>query len=165
MAIHNILLPFEAMVDGFTQIMLPFFQWSKNVQSQLSTFETYVSILEMIGNGISFVLASLSGAFSMLFEVLLNLQNKGITHMFDDMGKSFTEGYDDFIKGHKQKMDEGKNVSNSNVYISKVEINNDLKAGMEPDRIAYTIQDQLLKATQNISKAKGSSLQAAYASR
>jgi hypothetical protein len=46
--------------------------------------------------------------------------------------------------------------------INKVEIRNDFKEQMEPDRIAFTLKDQLLKAANNPGQAAGRSLQGAF---
>ena len=44
-------------------------------------------------------------------------------------------------------------TAQNQVNINKVEIRNDFKERMEPDRIAFTLKEQLLKAAQNPTQA------------
>jgi hypothetical protein len=52
---------------------------------------------------------------------------------------------------------DGRPAAVQNVNVGKVEIHNDFKENAEPDRIAFTIKEQLLKAATNPTQAKGRS--------
>ncbi len=163
-AIKSILLPVELAIEGISEFLKPLFKVSIFLDAMMPLLEGLASVLEFLGNIIMETLAGISGYMAMFLQVALNLQ-EGITHIFDNLGKAFSEGYGDFLNAHKQKLDDGKNVQNMVTNISKVEIRNDFKEQMEPDRIAFALKDQLMKTAQNPTSRKGASLQALTATR
>jgi hypothetical protein len=161
-AVKQIFLPVWLAIDGLSSILAPLFEWSGVLSALMPILEAFVFVLETVGTLIVNIMAAISGAFGAIFNVLSSMSEEGwLLNIFDNIKKGFQEGFDDFIGKHKKNIEDGTSVRNANtdITISKVEIRNDFKAGMEPDRIAYTIKEQLMNAHNNPVANKGGSFQ------
>lgn len=97
-------------------------------------------------------------------QFINNLSQGKILGAFDGVTDQFKIGVDDFFDkflARTQNDDGSTKVANNITNIAKVEINNQFKEQMEPDRIAFTLRDQLLKAATNPQQASGRSLRGA----
>jgi hypothetical protein len=77
-------------------------------------------------------------------------------------GDRFDQIYEMRMRKIQEAMDKGDITPKTEVHIGKVTIENKFKENMEPDRIAFTMRDQLLKLANNNIQAKGSPLFPAY---
>lgn len=162
MAFSNILAPVNDMIEGWSELFKPFFKWGILIEFVLPLIEGIVWAFEKLGVAVVSVMGVISGMIMMLYQIVDNAVH--FRNPLKDTQQAFTNGFDDYLKSHLQKMDKGENVSNKITNIGKVEIKNDFKETQEPDRIAFTMKDQLLKAAQNPTQSKGRSLQLAYGS-
>lgn len=110
-------------------------------------------------------IAELSGKSTTPFSGLDQIQTPQFAQ---NAGKAFNEGMDDFFRralerqGQTFKAD--KNVSSTVTNIGKVEIRQDFKENMEPDRIAVSLMKTLQAVALNPTQASGNSLRAAQVS-
>jgi len=160
MAFSNITAPLRDIIEGWSELFKPFFAWGTILAWMMPILQVGVSILEAFGQSIVGVMGIISGLITMLYQIIDNAVH--FKNPLAGTQEAFKNGFDDYVKSHLQKMDNGENVSNRVTNIGKVEIKNEFKENQEPDRIAFTVKDQLLKAAQNPTQAKGRSLQAAW---
>jgi hypothetical protein len=83
------------------------------------------------------------------------------------IGDAFSGGVDmmlaELFPKIAAKIDDGSATPQQTVNISKIEIKNDFKEMLEPDRVAFTIKDQILKAARNSTSARGNGFSKAAA--
>jgi len=87
-----------------------------------------------------------------------NIKGGKILGAFEGIQDQFQTGVNDFFDQFlaRTQTDAGETRVASNVTnINKIEINNQFKEQLEPDRIAFTLKNQLLKAAQNPTQANG----------
>lgn len=119
-------------------------------------------------------LAGFQGLFFAISQLIINVAND-MAEVFGlgknkfgqtvEVGQAFDAGINDVLSGYFNRQESsGSGIMNNVTNIDKVEINNAFKEQMEPDRIAFALRDQLLKAATNPRESSGRSLSAAFAS-
>lgn len=161
MAISNILMPVTMAIDGLAQLMEPLFRWSMWIDLGMPLFEGLADVLDTVGTAIVALMAALNGLVAGVFQIIGNIREGNFSA--DGFGKAVEDGFSAFMDKHLQRLDSGGNVTNHVTNIGKVEIRNDFKENAEPDRVAFTLRDQLLKAAQNPTQSRNRSLQGAFA--
>lgn len=154
--------PVAAAINSIANAIAPIFRITFWAELLADTFE-------FITNTFVLFVASFQGIMFTILQILDNVRNlvtgKGGLNIFKGAGDAFDAGTDDiFEKVFGKSDDEEKIVAQRNVNIGKVEINNAFKEQAEPDRIAFTIQDQLMKAALNKGQANGRSLGSGFVS-
>lgn len=119
----------------------------------------FVGIMKKLSEVVLLSLAGIQGAIFAILQVLDNLKAGKFTDITAGVGKAFDAGAESFFEAVNRKTqnpETGETAVASNVTnINKVEIKNEFKEQFEPDRIAFSLKDQLLKAAQNPTAAKG----------
>jgi len=150
--------PFLEIFDAIARGIAPVFKFSYYL-------EYLVSVLDFAGDVLIAAQAGLNGVFFAIFQFVENIVNlvrgQGSLNIFKGIGDAFNAGIDTTIDEIMKKIESGDAVMNQTTNIAKVEINNAFKEQMEPDRIAFTLQDQLLKVAANRGQSSGRSLRAA----
>lgn len=77
----------------------------------------------------------------------------------ESIAQAFNDGFNEYLAQNLRPPEQGGQAFVNNVTnIDKVTISNEFKEQQEPDRVAFTIKDQLMKAAQNPTGAYGRSL-------
>lgn len=157
----SILAPFTAIFDALAKWIAPMFEissWIDLAADSLITLATLMSVFD----------GQIQGLGATVREFLRYLTHedmiKNPTGIFSSSGKAFTDTFDKVMNENLATLQSGEtaNVSKSITNIGKVEIRNDFKQQMEPDRIAFTIKDQLLKAAANPGQSANRSLRGTF---
>jgi hypothetical protein len=163
-AVSNMLLPFTLAFEALAQFIAPLFQMTMWIGLAMPLFDAFVSIMEGIGTAVVLATASLQGLFFALFQFIDNVKAGKIFGLTAGMGDAFNAGVDDFLNQNANRLKEANGaVANQVTNIGKVEIRNDFKEQQEPDRIAFTVKEQLMKAARNPRQGRGTGLQNAFA--
>lgn len=155
---------FDVFNEGFgkiAEVLAPLFQMA-------GLFEFFIGILEWVSEGIMLVMAGFQGLVFGLLETFNQAKSfmTGGGFSATAIGDAFGAGVDQMIERIMGGVDSGEGGLATNVTnIAKVEIRNEFKEQQEPDRIAFSLKDQLLKAAQNPTQRRGGSLQAATVGR
>lgn len=178
-ALNNIMSPVTAATEAISDFLAPFFTSYWIFDTTSKKFEFLTSIMESVGDGV----LALQGVFSGVIFSFMHL-GEMLAIRFDELGKgnilqafdmdyikskttfgsfedAYLAGFDDFLEDHFARMAAGdtKFVSQQHTNIAGgIHINNQFKEQMEPDRIAFTLKDQLLRAAQNPTQARNKSL-------
>lgn len=166
-AVSNIMTPFTLIADGFYEMLKPLFDWLFGADIAIGIMEKLAGVFEFIGKVMVLAFATISGAINSLFQLISNVGQGKWAHLGEGMGGAFNDGVEDFIKAHMHGLENGQGVSQmvqNNNFHGGITIKNDFKENQEPDRIAFTIKEQILQAAQNPKQARGQSLQSALAS-
>ncbi len=149
---------FDVFVEGFdamAQLIAPLFEvagWA----------ELLIGLLDSLSIGLALVLGGFQGIAFAILEFVSQIQSlfSGGGFSFSAIGDAFGAGVDQMIERILGKVDNNEgSIANMTTNIAKVEIRNDFKEQQEPDRIAFTLKDQLLKAAQNPTQRRGTSFQ------
>lgn len=163
-AFVKVMMPINMAIDGIAHWIAPLLQTSTWLNIIIGPLEGFADALNALGDDIVDALGGMSGFFNALFyfiDQLVHLHKPTL----QGMGDAFRTGYDDFMKANAARIGKDKvdSTSYSVTNIGKVEIRNDFKENQEPDRIAFTLKDQLMKAARNPTQGRGTSLQGAFA--
>jgi hypothetical protein len=158
--------------DIFMVVFGPAFKFMDYLAKKIAWIFEYSMYAELAADGLDLLTKATAGFFAAvrggmwaIFEILLKIPGmKKLTGMqgLGGVGNAFAAGKADFYDQLEQRTkdkDGVKNVSGNITNIDKVEINNMFKEQLEPDRIAFTLRDQLQKAAMNPKSARGRSLQ------
>ena len=155
-----VISPITMAIDGMAHILAPLFEMSMAIRILMLPLQALAFTLEVIGEGVTFLMSVLNGFMSMFMGFLFDIVN--LKNPFRELASNFKEGFLDYF--HKGNMaDPAKNTSNVVTNIGKVEIRNEFKEQLEPDRIAFSLKEQLMKAANNPTQARGNSFQGAFA--
>lgn len=162
-AIAKIFMPIEMAIDFWSDLVAWFFELDISGNILISIFEGLANALEAIGFIVVSSMSIISGAIASILQVIMDAKNLEFSGMGKRIGLAFNEGFSDFFSKHYdrsggQNGSEGDKVSNRITNIGKVEINNQFKEQLEPDRIAFTLKEQILKAALNPQQAAGRSM-------
>ena len=151
---------FSVFDQGFDTLA----KWTAKSAAMEFVFEILgglVTVLEGITTAVAFAIASFQGmifALGEMHEQVWNLLTPGKTFDPSQVGRSFDAGVEGMLSELfpkiAAKMGDGTALAQQSVHIGKVEIKNDFKDLMQPDRVAFTIKDQLLKAARNATGSK-----------
>lgn len=168
--------PFLDVVQGFEEIFYTILGGTRTLNIFKFILDGVVSILDSLSNkflevwalfrsivaGLTFAITDLlSGGIPRLLRAALD----GNSSAFDAFGREFMSYMgDEFDKTLNQYTNplvkEGKDTQNNvkNVTNMKVTMNNAFKEVLQPDRIAFTIQDQLEKVAQNKRRSRSQAI-------
>lgn len=165
-AIADLKTAFFTLLDPFIKL----FDATANFISPLFQLAHWMELLVWIVEGATTILitfqAGFQGLMFVIFESYTQLKSlmTGGGFSFAKIGDAFTAGIDDAIERNMTAINNGTGSLQNNITnIAKVEIRNEFKEQLEPDRIAFTLKEQLLKAATNRGQANGRSLQGNFA--
>jgi hypothetical protein len=157
--VFNLLIePFVKIYDYVANLIAPLFRVSYY-------FDALVWVIDKVADTIILVQATFQGLVWGIMETINQAHSFFTGGGFDSskIAAAFNAGIDDMIAKNMEAIKNGNGaVVQQTTNINKVEIRNDFKEQMEPDRIAFTLKDQLLKAANNPGQAAGRSLQGAF---
>lgn len=146
---------FNAMADGLSILFRMSF-WLDFLNDTFYAMTYLISALQSAFIGLQAAI----GAFLQFFTSMNFLKNP--TAIFGEMSDAFNGAFEESMRRNLLLPEERGGgdapVQMQNINISKVEIRNDFKEQQEPDRIAFTIKDQLLKAAMNPTQSRQRSL-------
>jgi len=79
------------------------------------------------------------------------------------VGSAFEAGVQSILDEVFGAIEEGRGIINQTTNIGKIDINNQFREKIEPDRVAFTVKEQLLKAALNPTQARGRAFNPAVA--
>lgn len=155
-AIGLIFAPFAAVIDAAANFIAPLFQITTAWNVLSGVFELFIQLMENLGTVSILAWAGLNGLFFGLFQFIKNLSEGKILNAFSGVADAFNAGVTDVIeKNLKGLGDQNGAIVNQVTNIGKVEIKNQFKENMEPDRIAFSLTKQLQKVAQNPTQSRG----------
>ena len=138
--------PFAQLFESVAQTISPLFQVT-------NAFSIFISIIEFVAETIMHLFALIQGSFNAIMQTFANISVGRFSGMGESIASSFMEGFQSFIVESQLKSMQNKQkefaVVNNKIDVGKIEIKNSFKEQYEPDRIAFTIKDQLINAAQN----------------
>lgn len=155
---------FDVFNEGFgkiAELIAPMFQVS-------GWLELFINLLDGVATGITLVMAGFQGLIFGILEMVNQVQSLFTGGGFSGAAimDAFSAGTEQMIERILGKVDSGEGgTSGQVVNINKVEIRNDFKEQQQPDRIAFSLKEQLLKAAQNPTQRRGGSFQSATVGR
>lgn len=129
------------------------FQFSFWMEFVVQLFESFNRLLIDFG-------AIMRGFIFSVLQAYEDIKNLNFSGMWGRMAEANYEGAKDFLDELKSKTQDDGGVTNTSKQVTYMNVNmyNQFKEQMQPDRIAVALQDQLLKAATNPTQAKGRSL-------
>jgi len=149
--------PFRALFDVIARFISPLFRVTL-------LLGVVVGVFEFMSDVIFRIFAAISGVINAVLVPALNILQgnfgEGLRALKpSEIEKNFKEGAETFFReiarGAGGIAGDERTVAQPNVNIGKIEIKNNFKEQLEPDRIAFTLKNQLLKAAQNPTQASG----------
>lgn len=175
-ALALIMTPFQDLIKGFEELFFALFGGTYFLDIAKDGLKSFVKDLQGFAEGIMKVWSFLRGITAGMIEFILtiagniqvligNLMNGnfknfdlGTENSFANFGKAFDEEFNKSFSRAQTPLVDGKvdnaKVSNT-VNNYDVKMNNSFKEVLQPDRIAFTIKEQLEKASTNRTSAKG----------
>ncbi len=117
----------------------------------LDLLEGFTDVLEILSTGLGFATSTLYGFMFAIMEFGSQLTSffTGGGFNFSAIGDAFTTGTEDMFERIFGNANSGDAIVSNVVNIAKVEQSFQFKEQMEPDRVAFTVKEQLLKAATN----------------
>ncbi len=156
-----ILAPFRLVVDGIAMITSHLVSHNIAWDLTLDLLDRLAFVLKVIGEVIVFTLGVISGTMQMMMTIMDAITSRTLSKL-KTLPSDFEMGFDwIWKKFHKIPLDVDNSATSQKVVnINEVNINNQFKEQMEPDRIAFSLKEQLLKADANRTRGKGGSMMA-----
>lgn len=155
-AISNIFSPFTDIINFIAEAISPLFQFSFFLQFLIGPLESIVSLFESFGTAVILARASFEGLVLAILQFVDNVKGGKFLSLTDNVKEAFNFGIENFLEKNASRLDSGESaISNSVTNIGKVEIKNEFRENLEPDRIAFSLQKQLLKTAQSPTQARG----------
>ena len=181
-AAAQILSPLARVGDALANFIAPIFSKTALIEAAIGPFDKLINLMGLLGEisitaqagfqGLVFVILNF---FETLIEVMDNVKKRGVLGIAQDVaigdpgvfdplaklgniGDVFNAGIDTFLRDNLAKIGTGDDegfVSQTNTNIGTININNNFKEQLEPDRIAFTLRDQLTRAASNPTQARG----------
>jgi hypothetical protein len=140
---------FQPLLDAFDYmagsiaVMFQFSHW----------LEGLIYVVEALTDGFAVLFGTMQGVVWGVMQLIQNVVNlvtgQGGLNIFKDVGAEFMRGFSDIWDSLDADMQQGKAVVNQTTNIGTVTIANNFKEQLEPDRIAFTLKEQLMKTAQN----------------
>jgi hypothetical protein len=160
-ALALVMAPITLVIDGIAKLTEHLFANTLILDALLFSLERLAELLTGVGNIIVFVLGVVSASMRGMMVILDAWTDKRhfitkIKELPGQMMDGYMMVWDMF---HKKKMDvDNSAVSQTSVHVDNITIQNQFKEQMEPDRIAFALRDQLIRAATNPVQASGGSL-------
>ena len=160
-----IFAPLTMAIEGLSEIFAWIFRLDFTGGVLLSSFEGLNKIFEILGRTIVGLLSIVAGVTNSIIGMVFDLKEGNFKAAFKNIVPNFQEGmtdlYRQFYKPPGMVDLSNQQTAQTKIEIDKIEINNAFKENAEPDRIAFTLKEQLLKAALNPTQAAGRSLSGA----
>lgn len=164
LAMKKIISPLNDFVDVFSHLIADFVNGSDAAGTMAFYLDRFTTDMDNLGNVVVDIMALISGIFSGIFRVVQNFMLHRSDPMSNGVISAEESEIDRYIKAHSVGIDLGKSLSQTtNNFNGNITIKNDFKDNADPDRIAFTMKDQIFKAMQNKTKSRGSTLDAFHA--
>lgn len=161
-AFSKIMLPLTMAIDGMSDLLSGLLGWFATKEILLDFFEKFAVVLEFLGKVVVHVLSLISGMTNALIGQIYNLSQGNYKDIFSKKSWSnlADEGYKDFWNKYypTQKTDEELPTSGHVTNIGTVNLSQQFKEQMEPDRIAFAFVDQMKKLAMNPTQSSGRSM-------
>ena len=157
-ALSKIFAPLAAGLDLIAEKFSFLFRRTYMMQAAMGVLEGVVNVLEFFADGVKLIVAAITGIYFEIADFINNIKDFGIGEAFSRFGEAFQKGLFGVIDEDSPFKDKPA-VANqvTNIASMKVDIRNDFKENLQPDRIAFTMKDQLMKVAQNPTQARGRS--------
>jgi hypothetical protein len=135
----------------------------------IDVFQVLGSVLNFVADATVMAIAGFQGLMFAIMQTIINIANdlasflpgmgKNTFGPTVDVGEAFNAGIDDILEKYFKGLEDGKTAvqMQTNIY-GGIKIENQFKENLEPDRIAISLKDQLMKTVQNPTQGKGKSL-------
>jgi len=156
-----IMSPITLAIEGIAMFVEWLFSFGEGSQFIVDHLNVISTAFELLGRTIVGILSIVSGVTNAIIGLIFDLKAMNFKGALTNLGPNFMEGMTDlYHRFYKPKsMDiNDQSTAQTKVEIDKIEINNAFKENAEPDRIAFTMRDQMLKAALNPLQAQGRSL-------
>lgn len=171
-SIDMILTPFAMLFNAMARLLAPLFSVTLTMNPLIDAMEITAGILDKLGNGFITLGALMDGSLAALaffaenFDIVDAITGDGFDVAAGAASKAFDEAFDQFVANAVSKQGQGGNtIVRNNIQVDKIDIKNEFKEQQEPDRVAFTIKDQIMKAAlnpvQSVNKGLSSGLQGA----
>lgn len=168
-ALELIVLPITIVIDTLSDLFAWMFSMGNADKTAIKAVMGIIEVLDFLGEAMLDFLGIISGVASVIGELVVMLS----TWDFSDFATRISDVFTNELNSFRNRWDpinanEGDGetpVSQRITNIDKVEINNQFKENLEPDRIAFAISDQIQKAALNPTRALGNSLRGAQMTR
>ena len=172
-ALDLITQPFFLTFDFLARLIAPLFGMDATINPIINLISLLVDGLHVLGMAFLRIGSTVAGLGATIGQFAFNIRNFTFRDFLDDrsgkafsgMGDAFDESYNDFFaKGLKHAADERDKdgIVKQTVNINGgVNITNQFKENQEPDRVAFTIKDQILRAAAAPLTANGGAFSAA----
>lgn len=164
MALDMILLPITLAIEFWSDLLSWMFRLDVSGNALLGIFGLIADVMGKVGTVIVHALASISAAISAAMQMAILLKNRDFTNFWGRTNEAWDDGYNQFASKYMKMpaVPDAEAPSSMRITsIGKVEINNQFKEQMEPDRIAFTLKEQIMKAALNPQQATGRTLRGA----
>lgn len=155
-----VLSPVTELLDAVAHLLSPLFKASLWMKILMFNINGLNAVLQLLGTVVSWIKGLVLG-LGQVVQYLLTGGWQGATpfQMWDDMKAQFMDGWTRMMRQNVDalKGPDGAVVSQT-TNIGKVEITNQFKEQMEPDRIAFALVHQLKKTAQNPTQARAGAL-------
>ncbi len=151
-AFQLLISPFTEVFNRAAELIAPLFMWTFWMESAAGILEVLVGWMQNFAIVLTLARATIEGIFFAISQLIENFSAGNLFSggIFDGVGEAFTSGIDSIIERNLKGLQEpGGAISNTITNIGKVEIKNEFKEQMEPDRIAFSLVDQMKKAATN----------------
>lgn len=160
-AMNRIMLPITEAIEGFSDLLVKPLAWFVTKEIILVFLEKLADGLEIFADGIVRLLSVISGLGASLGQMIGDIEKLNFSGMHGRMGDAFQEGFFDYYnKIYKRDWYKGDDapVSQQVTNIGTVNVNQQFKEQMEPDRIAFAFTEQLKKIAMNPQQAANSKM-------
>ncbi len=160
-ALSTLFEPFVIIVEVLSDALVPLFSRILILEFFVSTLEGVLVVVEKLALAFILFQGTLNGIIAIITEFTTKLFDRDFQGLaatdfgkiFDDAVKSVLEDKLDPTTGNLKDLSV-QSVTN----IDKIEIRNDFKERIEPDRVAFALVEQLTKLGQNPLGTRGRSL-------
>ena len=155
--IELLIFPFQFFVERFAQLISPLMESTFWINVLLPKLSGLADALMTLETPLLWITALANGLFNVTVGRKLG--------MTKDVGvvDAFKQGWNDVMGKSQINGDPTKSRQNVVYNANGVNITMQFKEQLEPDRIAFSLKEQLYKAMKNQTQAKGSSLQGSFA--
>jgi len=155
-ALNMIITPFAMLFNAVAELISPLFSVTLTINPLIDILNLTAKVLDKLGNGFITLAALMDGS---LAAMAFFVENFNIMDIFsvdalaDNAGKAgaaFDDAFNAFVENAVSRQGQGGNtIVQQNIQVDKIDIKNEFKEQQEPDRVAFTIKDQIMKAATN----------------
>lgn len=154
--------PIQEVINATAEWISPLFQVTFWLEEVLPAIEGFVALLESIAETVLLARAGFEGLMFAILQFLDNIRTGNFFftggNVFEGVGDAFNAGIDSILEKNAKFLGQGEGIANQVVNFNggiKQEFN--FKENIEPDRVAFTVEESLRKMARNPTQAKGRS--------